>query len=122
MQSLTAKVSVAACLVAAACSAMGAAAPRVEAVQVDASRPDWENPAVNARGKLPAAATHFAFESREAALAADPTRSTRYAGRSVVVQLLAFVRRRAERLRETGLRRFTLEDHQGSGHVAGRRL
>jgi beta-galactosidase len=69
---------VAACLVAAACSAMGAAAPRVEAVQVDASRPDWENPAVNARGKLPAAATHFAFESREAALAADPTRSTRY--------------------------------------------
>jgi beta-galactosidase len=55
-----------------------AQAPRVAAVQVDASRPDWENPAVYARGKLPAAATHFPFESREAALRGDPTRSGRY--------------------------------------------
>ncbi|KQV95057.1 glycoside hydrolase family 2 TIM barrel-domain containing protein [Pelomonas sp. Root1237] len=55
-----------------------AQAPQVQAVQVDASRPDWENPAVYARGKLPAAATHFPFESREAALAGNPARSTRY--------------------------------------------
>ncbi|EJL37516.1 beta-galactosidase/beta-glucuronidase [Caulobacter sp. AP07] len=60
--------------------AAGAAAeaPRVEPVQVDASRPDWENPAVYARGKLAASATHFPFESREAALAGDQTRSARY--------------------------------------------
>ncbi|TCS09987.1 hypothetical protein EV278_1211, partial [Caulobacter sp. BK020] len=31
--------------------------PRVQPVQVDASRPDWENPAVFARGKLAASAT-----------------------------------------------------------------
>ena len=53
-------------------------APRVQPVQVDASRPDWENPAVFARGKLAASATHFAFESREAALAGDMTKSARY--------------------------------------------
>jgi beta-galactosidase len=52
--------------------------PRVDPVQVDASRPDWENPAVNARGKLPASATHFAFESRASALAGDMTQSERY--------------------------------------------
>ncbi|HWW26827.1 MAG TPA: glycoside hydrolase family 2 TIM barrel-domain containing protein, partial [Caulobacter sp.] len=52
--------------------------PRVQPVQVDASRPDWENPAVFARGKLAASATHFAFESREAALAGDMTKSARY--------------------------------------------
>ncbi|RZJ08068.1 MAG: DUF4981 domain-containing protein [Rubrivivax sp.] len=52
--------------------------PQVQPVQVDASRPDWENPAVNARGKLPASATHFPFETREAALTGDKTRSTRY--------------------------------------------
>jgi beta-galactosidase len=40
-------------------------APRVQPVQVDASRPDWENPAVFARGKLPASATHFPFETGE---------------------------------------------------------
>lgn len=56
----------------------GAQAPRVHPVQVDPSRPDWENPAVFARNKLPAAATHFPFESRAAALAADKTRSARY--------------------------------------------
>ncbi|WP_304272569.1 glycoside hydrolase family 2 TIM barrel-domain containing protein [Caulobacter segnis] len=52
--------------------------PQVQPVQVDPSRPDWENPAVYARGKLPASATHFPFESREAALAGDQTRSARY--------------------------------------------
>jgi len=58
--------------------AAAAEPPRVEPVQVDPSRPDWENPAVYARGKLPASATHFPFESREAALAGDQTRSGRY--------------------------------------------
>jgi beta-galactosidase len=52
--------------------------PQVQPVQVDASRPDWENPAVFARGKLAASATHFPFESREAALAGDQTKSARY--------------------------------------------
>ncbi|WP_199232564.1 hypothetical protein, partial [Caulobacter sp. D5] len=42
--------------------------PRVDPVQIDSSRPDWENPAVNARGKMPASASHFPFESRAAAL------------------------------------------------------
>jgi len=59
-------------------TAAAAEPPRVEPVQVDPSRPDWENPAVYARGKLPASATHFPFESREAALAGDQTRSGRY--------------------------------------------
>ncbi|RZJ85381.1 MAG: hypothetical protein EOO64_00875, partial [Massilia sp.] len=54
------------------------AQPRVQPVQVDPARPDWENPAVYARGKLPASATHFAFESRELALAGDRTRSSRH--------------------------------------------
>ncbi|AYV46458.1 beta-galactosidase [Caulobacter flavus] len=54
------------------------AQPKVDPVQVDPSRPDWENPAVNARGKLPAVATHFPFESRDLALAGDMTRSARY--------------------------------------------
>ncbi|MDR7267928.1 beta-galactosidase [Pelomonas saccharophila] len=63
---------------AAAAETARAQAPQVQAVQVDASRPDWENPAVFARGKLPAAATHFPFESRAAALAGDKTRSARY--------------------------------------------
>jgi hypothetical protein len=58
--------------------AMAEDAPRVQAVQVDASRPDWENPAVYARGKMPASATHFGFESRAAALAGDITKSSRY--------------------------------------------
>jgi len=51
---------------------------QVQPVQVDASRPDWENPAVFARGKMAASATHFPFESREAALAGDLTKSSRY--------------------------------------------
>ncbi|MFV0623477.1 glycoside hydrolase family 2 TIM barrel-domain containing protein [Sphingomonas sp. ac-8] len=52
--------------------------PKVHPVQVDPSRPDWENPAVFARGKRPARATGFPFESRERALSSDPARSTRY--------------------------------------------
>lgn len=54
------------------------AQPKVDPVQVDPSRPDWENPAVNARGKLPAVATHFPFESRQLALAGDMGQSARY--------------------------------------------
>jgi len=46
--------------------------------QVDPSRPDWENPAVFAIGKLPARATGFPFESRPLAIAGDPARSVRF--------------------------------------------
>jgi len=55
-----------------------AQAPQVQPVQVDPARPDWENPAVVARGKMAATATHFAYESRDAALAGDPRRSDFY--------------------------------------------
>ncbi|MBD8679738.1 glycoside hydrolase family 2 TIM barrel-domain containing protein [Sphingomonas sp. CFBP 13720] len=55
-----------------------AQAPRVQPVQVDPNRPDWENPAVHARGKLPAHATGFAFETRDLALAGDRARSARF--------------------------------------------
>jgi beta-galactosidase len=53
-------------------------APRVQPVQVDPARPDWENPAVFARGKLPASATGFPFETREKALAGAEAKSARY--------------------------------------------
>jgi len=53
-------------------------APQVQPVQVDASRPDWENPAVFARGKLPARATGFPFESRARALVGHRTQSSRF--------------------------------------------
>jgi len=46
--------------------------------QVDAARPDWENPAVFARGKLPARATGFPFEDRAHALAGDMAQSARF--------------------------------------------
>jgi len=46
--------------------------------QVDPSRPDWENPAIFAIGKLPARATGFPFETRGLALARDPARSARF--------------------------------------------
>ena len=46
--------------------------------QVSADRPDWENPAVFAKGKLPARATGFPFEDRERAMANDPARSQRF--------------------------------------------
>ncbi|MGE7204578.1 glycoside hydrolase family 2 TIM barrel-domain containing protein [Sphingomonas sp. NPDC019816] len=52
--------------------------PQVAAVQVDPSRPDWENPAVNARNTRPATATAFPYESRALALAGDRSRSSRY--------------------------------------------
>ncbi|MCP3733473.1 DUF4981 domain-containing protein [Sphingomonas sp. RP10(2022)] len=52
--------------------------PRVQPVQVDPARPDWENPAVFARGTLPAHATGFPFENRAAALAGDRARSARF--------------------------------------------
>lgn len=55
-----------------------AQAPQVQPVQVDPSRPDWENPAVNAIGKLPARATGFPFESRERAIAGHRTHSSRF--------------------------------------------
>lgn len=46
--------------------------------QVDPARPDWENPAVFAIGKLPARATGFPFEDRDRALAGDMARSARF--------------------------------------------
>lgn len=47
-------------------------------VQIDPSRPDWENPAVNSRGKLPARASFFGYESTELALAREKTASSRF--------------------------------------------
>jgi beta-galactosidase len=61
-----------------ACAASAQDAPQVQPVQVDSSRPEWENPAVFARGKLPARATGFPFESRARALARDRTQSSRF--------------------------------------------
>ncbi|MGP7797145.1 glycoside hydrolase family 2 TIM barrel-domain containing protein [Sphingomonas sp. CLY1604] len=52
--------------------------PRVAPVQVDPARPDWENPAVFARGKLPARATGFPFESRARALDGRRAASSRF--------------------------------------------
>jgi beta-galactosidase len=46
--------------------------------QIDASRPDWENPAVFERGKMPARATGFPFEDRARALAGDRAASHRF--------------------------------------------
>ncbi|MGR4865629.1 glycoside hydrolase family 2 TIM barrel-domain containing protein [Caulobacter sp. LARHSG274] len=46
--------------------------------QVSADRPDWENPAVFARGKEPARATGFPFEDRALALGGDMAASKRY--------------------------------------------
>ncbi|MEP9400461.1 glycoside hydrolase family 2 TIM barrel-domain containing protein [Sphingomonas silueang] len=53
-------------------------APRVDPVQVDPGRPDWENPTVNDVGRLPARATGFPFESRARALAGDRAKSDRF--------------------------------------------
>ncbi len=52
--------------------------PRADPVQIDNSRPDWENPAINERGRLPARATGFAYENRQLALNGDRTRSARF--------------------------------------------
>lgn len=46
--------------------------------QVDASRPDWENPAVFAIGKMPARATAFPYETAERALDGKMAASARY--------------------------------------------
>ncbi|WP_084253253.1 glycoside hydrolase family 2 TIM barrel-domain containing protein [Sphingomonas pituitosa] len=51
---------------------------QVQPVQVDAARPDWENPAVFARGKLPARASGFPFESAARALEGRMEQSARY--------------------------------------------
>ncbi|MBD8736663.1 glycoside hydrolase family 2 TIM barrel-domain containing protein [Sphingomonas sp. CFBP 13706] len=53
-------------------------APRMQAVQVDATRPDWENPEVFAVGKLPASSTGFPFETRAKALAGVEASSDRF--------------------------------------------
>ncbi|WP_095011924.1 glycoside hydrolase family 2 TIM barrel-domain containing protein [Tsuneonella mangrovi] len=61
------------------CAALAASDdPRIDPVQVDPLRPDWENPAVFARNKLPAHATGFPFESRTLALRNDLGASNRY--------------------------------------------
>ena len=52
--------------------------PRPIQPQVSADHPDWENPAVFARGKLAARATGFPFESRDLALAGDMAASRRF--------------------------------------------
>ncbi|QAY77952.1 glycoside hydrolase family 2 TIM barrel-domain containing protein [Sphingosinicella sp. BN140058] len=61
-------------------SATAAAAPPAVPInpQVSPDRPDWENPAVFAIGKMPARATGFPFESRDKALAGHRTRSERF--------------------------------------------
>ncbi len=59
-------------------TAAQAAEPKVQPVQVDPSRPDWENPAVFAVGTLPARASAFPFESRALALEGELSRSGRY--------------------------------------------
>jgi beta-galactosidase len=46
--------------------------------QVDASRPDWENPAVFAIGKLPARASGFPYESASKAVAGRMAESGRF--------------------------------------------
>ena len=51
---------------------------QVAPVQVDSSRPDWENPTIHARGKLPARSTAFPFESRDMAIAGDTRQSRRF--------------------------------------------
>lgn len=61
-----------------AATAMAQEAPKVDPQQVDPSRPDWENPAVYARNKMPARATGFPFETRAKAIAADPAASSRF--------------------------------------------
>lgn len=52
--------------------------PKVDSVQIASSRPDWENPAVFARNKLPARATGFPFESRELAITGHIAASARH--------------------------------------------
>ncbi len=58
------RLAAGAAVVALASPVMAQDGPQVAPVQVDPSRPDWENPAVNARGTRPASATAFPYESR----------------------------------------------------------
>jgi beta-galactosidase len=58
-------------------AAQEAPAPPIQP-QVSPDRPDWENPAVFARGKEPARATGFPFESRAKAIAGHRTKSDRF--------------------------------------------
>ncbi len=46
--------------------------------QIDPARPDWENPAINYIGRMPAHATGFPFETRAKALAGHRTQSARF--------------------------------------------
>lgn len=46
--------------------------------QIDPQRPDWENPAINYIGRMPAHATGFPFETRDKALAGHRTESKRF--------------------------------------------
>lgn len=76
--------SLCASLIAAVLLLAGSAAPAQNrpgpplSPQVNPARPDWENPAVFERGKEPARATGFPFESRELALANDRSASQRF--------------------------------------------
>ena len=54
------------------------APPQVQPFKIDPSRPNWENPAVNAVGKLPARASGFPFESRAKALIGDRGQFARF--------------------------------------------
>lgn len=66
-------------LMAIACLSIAAApVPAPIQPQISAERPDWENPAVFARNKLPARATGFPFESETLALANDRSKSQRF--------------------------------------------
>ncbi len=65
-------------LIALAMTLLGPDDRQVQPVQVDAARPDWENPAVFARGKLPARATGFPFETAAKALDGRMKQSDRY--------------------------------------------
>ena len=53
-------------------------APQVQAIQIDPTRPDWENPGVIAIGKMPARATGFPYESPDLAVAGDRSKSQRF--------------------------------------------
>ncbi|USI74558.1 glycoside hydrolase family 2 TIM barrel-domain containing protein [Sphingomonas morindae] len=64
-------------LSAGAVQAQNAPVPPIQP-QSAADRPDWENPAIFARGKAPARATGFPFESQAKAIAGHRTHSDRF--------------------------------------------
>lgn len=51
---------------------------RIDPVQIDGNRPIWENPTINERGRLPARATFFSYESGAKALDNKPDQSERF--------------------------------------------